>query len=55
MSEYAGIRSGSFRQEAEKLLKQDQESTAVEKYVQGYCIIPESADAALHFVPGIEI
>lgn len=37
-------RSEFFRRAAEKLLKQQQESKAIEKYVQGYCDMPESAD-----------
>ena len=37
-------RSEFFRRAAEKLLKQEQESKAVEKYIQGYCDMPESAD-----------
>jgi metal-responsive CopG/Arc/MetJ family transcriptional regulator len=37
-------RSEFFRRAAEKLLKQEQESKAIEKYIQGYCDIPESAD-----------
>ena len=43
-------RSEFFRRAAEKLLKQEQESKAVEKYIQGYCDMPESIDEveALH-------
>jgi metal-responsive CopG/Arc/MetJ family transcriptional regulator len=37
-------RSEFFRRAAEKLLKQEQESKAIEKYIQGYCDMPESAD-----------
>ncbi len=37
-------RSEFFRRAAEKLLKQEQESKAIEKYIQGYCTIPESDD-----------
>jgi metal-responsive CopG/Arc/MetJ family transcriptional regulator len=37
-------RSEFFRRAAEKLLKQAQESKAIEKYIQGYCDMPESAD-----------
>jgi metal-responsive CopG/Arc/MetJ family transcriptional regulator len=37
-------RSEFFRRAAEKLLKQEQESKAVEKYIQGYRDMPESAD-----------
>ncbi len=37
-------RSEFFRRAAEKLLKQEQESKAIEKYIQGYCVMPESAD-----------
>ena len=37
-------RSEFFRRAAERLLKQEQESKAVEKYIQGYCDMPESAD-----------
>lgn len=37
-------RSEFFRRAAEKLLKQEQESRAIEKYIQGYRNIPESAD-----------
>ena len=36
-------RSAFFRRAAEKLLKQEQESKAIEKYIQGYCDMPESA------------
>jgi metal-responsive CopG/Arc/MetJ family transcriptional regulator len=36
-------RSEFFRRAAEKLLKQEQESKAIEKYVKGYRDIPESA------------
>jgi metal-responsive CopG/Arc/MetJ family transcriptional regulator len=35
-------RSEFFRRAAEKLLKQAQESSAIEKYIQGYCKMPES-------------
>jgi metal-responsive CopG/Arc/MetJ family transcriptional regulator len=37
-------RSEFFKRAAEKLLKQEQESKAIEKYIQGYCEMPESAD-----------
>ncbi len=37
-------RSEFFRRAAEKLLKQEQESKAVEKYIHGYCDMPESSD-----------
>ncbi|MBI4285722.1 MAG: ribbon-helix-helix protein, CopG family [Chloroflexi bacterium] len=37
-------RSAFFRRAAEKLLKQEQESKAVEAYVRGYCTMPESAE-----------
>ena len=37
-------RSGFFRRAAEKLLKQEQESKAVEAYIRGYCAMPESAE-----------
>jgi metal-responsive CopG/Arc/MetJ family transcriptional regulator len=37
-------RSEFFRRAAEKLLKQEQESKSIEKYVQGYCGMPESAE-----------
>ena len=37
-------RSEFFRRAAEKLLKQEQESKAVEAYIRGYCTIPESAE-----------
>jgi len=37
-------RSEFFRRAAEKLLKQEQESKAIEKYIQGYCNIPESPE-----------
>ena len=37
-------RSEFFRRAAERLLKQEQESKAVEKYIQGYCDMPESTD-----------
>ncbi len=36
-------RSEVFRKAAEKLLKQEQESEAIEKYFRGYCDKPESA------------
>jgi metal-responsive CopG/Arc/MetJ family transcriptional regulator len=36
-------RSEFFRRAAEKLLKQEQESQAVETYIQGYRTVPESA------------
>jgi metal-responsive CopG/Arc/MetJ family transcriptional regulator len=36
-------RSEFFRRAAEKLLKQEQESKAVETYIRGYCVLPESA------------
>ena len=34
-------RSEFFRRAAEKLLKQEQETKAIEKYIQGYCDKPE--------------
>ena len=34
-------RSEFFRRAAEKLLKQEHEFKAVEKYIQGYCSLPE--------------
>jgi metal-responsive CopG/Arc/MetJ family transcriptional regulator len=37
-------RSEFFRRAAEKLLKQEQESKLIEKYLQGYRDIPESAE-----------
>ncbi len=37
-------RSELFRRAAEKLLKQEQESKAVEAYIRGYCVTPESAE-----------
>ena len=37
-------RSEFFRRAAEKLLKQEQESKAVEAYIRGYCVMPESAE-----------
>ena len=37
-------RSEFFRRAAEKLLKQGQESKAVEAYIRGYCAMPESAE-----------
>ncbi len=37
-------RSEFFRRAAEKLLKQEQESKAVEAYIRGYCATPESAE-----------
>lgn len=37
-------RSEFFRRAVEKFLKQEQESKAIEKYTQGYCDMPESAD-----------
>ncbi len=37
-------RSEFFRRAAEKLLKEEQESKAVEAYVRGYCAMPESAE-----------
>lgn len=37
-------RSEFFRRAAEKLLKQEQESKEVEKYIRGYCAMPESAE-----------
>lgn len=37
-------RSEFFRRAAEKLLKQEQESKAIEAYVMGYCVMPESAE-----------
>jgi metal-responsive CopG/Arc/MetJ family transcriptional regulator len=37
-------RSEFFRRAAEKLLKQEQESKAVETYIRGYCSLPESAE-----------
>jgi len=37
-------RSEFFRRAAEKLLKQEQESKAVEAYIRGYCAMPESAE-----------
>jgi hypothetical protein len=36
-------RSEFFRRAAEKLLKQEQESQAVETYIKGYQAMPESA------------
>ena len=37
-------RSKFFLRAAEKLLKEEQESKAVEKYIQGYRDMPESPD-----------
>ncbi len=37
-------RSEFFRRAAEKLLKEEQESKAIETYIRGYCVMPESAD-----------
>ncbi len=37
-------RSEFFRRAAERLLKQEQESKEVEKYIRGYCAMPESAE-----------
>ena len=37
-------RSEFFRRAAEKLLKQEQESKAVETYIRGYRIMPESSE-----------
>jgi metal-responsive CopG/Arc/MetJ family transcriptional regulator len=37
-------RSEFFRRAAEKLLKEDQESKAVETYIRGYSTMPESAE-----------
>ena len=37
-------RSEFFRRAAEKLLKQEQQSKAVEMYIRGYCTTPESAE-----------
>ena len=37
-------RSEFFRRAAERLLKQERESKEIEKYIQGYCSVPESAD-----------
>ncbi len=37
-------RSEFFRRAAERLLKQEQESKEVEKYIQGYYTTPESAE-----------
>ena len=37
-------RSNFFRRAAEKLLKQEQESKAVETYIRGYSTMPESAE-----------
>ena len=37
-------RSEFFRRAAEKLLKQEQESKAIETYIRGYRTIPESAE-----------
>ncbi|MBI4187445.1 MAG: ribbon-helix-helix protein, CopG family [Chloroflexi bacterium] len=37
-------RSEFFRRAAEKLLKQELESKAVEAYIRGYCVMPESAE-----------
>jgi len=37
-------RSEFFRRAAEKLLKQEQESKAIEAYIRGYCVTPESAE-----------
>lgn len=37
-------RSEFFRRAVEKLLKQEQESKEVERYIRGYCAIPESAE-----------
>jgi len=39
-------RSEFFRRAAERLLKQEQESKAVEAYVRGYYSMPESAEEA---------
>ncbi len=33
-----------FRRAVEKLLKQEHESKDIEKYIQGYCDMPELAD-----------
>jgi metal-responsive CopG/Arc/MetJ family transcriptional regulator len=37
-------RSEFFREAVERLLKQEQESKAIESYVQGYRELPESED-----------
>ncbi|MBM2824919.1 MAG: 1 protein [Dehalococcoidales bacterium] len=37
-------RSEFFRRAAEKLLKEGQESKAIETYIRGYCVTPESTD-----------
>ncbi len=37
-------RSEFFRRAAEKLLKQQRESKAIEAYIRGYCAMPESAE-----------
>ncbi len=37
-------RSEFFRYAVERLLKQEQESKAIEAYVKGYCSIPESTE-----------
>jgi len=37
-------RSEFFRRAAERLLKQEQESKAVETYIRGYCTMPESTE-----------
>jgi metal-responsive CopG/Arc/MetJ family transcriptional regulator len=37
-------RSEFFRRAVEKLLKQEQESKSIEKYVQGYRAMPESTE-----------
>jgi metal-responsive CopG/Arc/MetJ family transcriptional regulator len=37
-------RSEFFRRAVEKLLKQEQESKEMERYIRGYCTIPEPAE-----------
>ncbi len=39
-------RSEFFRRAAEKLLKQEQESKAIEAYIRGYRLTPETAKEA---------
>jgi metal-responsive CopG/Arc/MetJ family transcriptional regulator len=37
-------RSEFFRRATETLLKQEQESKEIEKYIRGYCVMPESIE-----------
>lgn len=37
-------RSEFFRRAAEILLKQEKESEAIETYIRGYCVMPESVE-----------